>query len=95
MRYWVQFLHESTGYIAGTIPPQFGKPELIDACGGSAVFILDGRNSAETMRRDALKHAQRMQHYKKFEAFQIVTGGRLFDETRRGPVHRLSYPISV
>ncbi len=95
MKYWVQFLTLSTGYIAGSIPPKFGKPELIDACGDMAVFILDGRNSQETMRADAMKRAQQLEHWLQYPAFQIVTGPRLFDEKRRGPVHTLTYPIHV
>lgn len=59
------------------------------------VFILDGRNTAETMRNDARKQAQRLEHWRKYPAFQIVSGTRLFEERRRGPVHRLTYPIQV
>lgn len=95
MKYWVQFLAESTGYIAGSIPPRFGKTELIDALGDTAVFILDGRNSSETMGQNALKRAQRMEHYKKFSAFRIACGPKLFVETRSGKIHKLTYPINV
>jgi hypothetical protein len=83
MRYWVQFLETSAEE----------PTKLIDALGDTAFFILDGRNSSETMRRDALKRAQRLEHWRKFAAFQIVTGERFTEEKRRGPVHRLSYPI--
>lgn len=96
-RYWVQFLQQSTGYVEGSIPPRFEESakRLIDAPGSDGVFILDGRNSAETMRRDALKRAQRLEHWKRFAGFQIVTGPRLFEETRRGPIHTLSYPVQA
>lgn len=93
MRYWVQFLDYSTGYIPGTIPPVFGVPALTDALGDTAVFVLDGRNDCETMRRDGLKRAQRLEHWRKYPAFQIVTGPRLFQEAKRGPRHFLTYPI--
>lgn len=95
MKYWVQFLTESTGYIEGTIPPKFGKPQLIDACGDTGVFILDGRNSEETMIRDAKRQAQRMQHWKQYKGFQLVTGPRLFEESRRSQVYPLTYPIQT
>lgn len=95
MRYWVQFLQESSGYIPGTIPPQFGEKKLIDACGDSGVFILDGRNSSETMRQDALKRAQRLQHWRKYPAFRICSGPRLFDEKQSGPIHKITYPVAV
>lgn len=88
MRYWVQFLTHA----AGNYPAPWNPP-LIDACGDTSVFILDGRNDTETMRQDALKRAQRLEHWRKYAAFQLVTGPRLFVETRRGPIHRLTYPI--
>ena len=40
---YAQFYQLSTGYIVGTIPPKFGKPEIIEACGDRSVIILDGR----------------------------------------------------
>lgn len=97
MKYWVQFLDWSTGYVAGSIPPRFEESakKLIDVCGDTGVFILDGRNSSETMHRDAMRRAQRLEHWRKYAAFQIVTGPRLFEEKRRGPVHHLTYPIQV
>lgn len=87
MKYWVQYLHKAV-WPAGT-------DELIDVCGDRGVFILDGRNSQETMRQDALKFAQRMEHFCKYEAFKLVTGPRLFEETRRSSVHKLTYPIKI
>lgn len=83
MKYWVQYLTQSAT----------DKTELIDACGDSAVFILDGRNSHETMRRDALRQAQRMQHWKQYAGFRLVSGPRLFEESRTSAVHKLTYPV--
>ena len=88
MRYWVQFLQHSTGYIPGTVPPQFGKPELIDATGDRAVLILDGRNGQETMRRDALRQAQPMLHV-------LCSGPRLFEEMRRTAPETITYPVNI
>ena len=95
MKYWVQYLAMSTGYIPGTIPPQFGKPELIDACGDTGVFVLDGRNSYQTMLADARNRAQRLEHWRKYPAFVICKGPRFFEETQRGAINHLSYPIGV
>lgn len=46
MRY-VQFFALSTGYIKGTIPPQFGEKKPIEACGDRSVVILDMRRKIE------------------------------------------------
>lgn len=40
---FAQFYHMSTGYIPGTIPPEFGQPTLIPACGDRAIIVIDGR----------------------------------------------------
>lgn len=40
---FAQFYQMSTGYIPGTIPPQFGEPKLIEATGDRSVIVLDGR----------------------------------------------------
>lgn len=85
MRYWVQFL----------IPSATEPATLIDACGSDGVCILDGRNTSENMRRDALRQAQRLEHVRRFAAFRIVRGERFTEERARGPVHRLTYPIQT
>ena len=41
MKTFAEFYTLSTGYIAGTIPPQFGKPELISATGDRSVIQID------------------------------------------------------
>ena len=45
---YAEFYHISTGYVAGTIPPQFSdtarKP--IPACGSDSVLKIDGRLNA-------------------------------------------------
>lgn len=40
---FAQFYQMSTGYIPGTVPPQFGEPKLIEASGDRSVIVLDGR----------------------------------------------------
>lgn len=85
MKYWVQFL----------TPSATDKTKLVDACGDTSVFILDGRKTVENMRRDALRRAQSLEHWKKYAAYRIVSGPRLFEEKRRGPLHILNYPIQT
>lgn len=60
MRY-VQFFQNSTGYIAGTIPPQFSPEHVkpIPECGSDSVLHLDGRFSMSTcvrIARDACRN---------------------------------------
>ena len=52
---YAQFWHNSTGYIAGTTPPQYSPAHVkpIPACGSDAVFILDGRLSRANMAAKA------------------------------------------
>lgn len=50
---WIQFYHLSTGYIAGTIPPQFGEPKPIEACGDRSVIIIDARRRVDEHHRIA------------------------------------------
>ena len=42
---FAEFWHNSTGYVAGTIPPQYSPDsvKLIPACGSDSVAVLDGR----------------------------------------------------
>lgn len=57
-RYTVKFLHLSTGYIAGTIPPKFSddhrKP--IHACGSDATYHCDGRYGLPRIRQEARRY---------------------------------------
>lgn len=92
MRYWVQFLQHP---LKAPDYASIDHSRLIDATGDRSVFILDGRNSQETMRTDALKQAQRMEHWQKYPAFQLCKGTRLFQETKRGSVQRIVYPVNI
>lgn len=92
MRYWVQFLQHP---LKAPDYALIDHSRLIDATGDRSVFILDGRNSQETMRADALKQAQRMEHWQKYPAFQLCKGDRLFNEKKRGPVQRIVYPVNI
>lgn len=59
---YVQFYHNSTGYIAGSIPPRFSDEHIkpIPMCGSDSVYILDGRNSIDNMIFDAERRMEKM-----------------------------------
>lgn len=52
---FAQFWHNSTGYVAGTIPPQYSPQavKLIEACGSDSVAIIDGRLGAFRREEEA------------------------------------------
>lgn len=50
---YAQFITFSTGYISGTIPPQFGNPYPIDACGDRGIIKIDGRLSLDNHHKIA------------------------------------------
>lgn len=89
MRYYVQFMDLS---VPG--PWNNHTPELIDACGDTAIYILDGRNSMETMHHDALVKASCMEHYRKYAAYRIVKAdGFNRPELASTTPRRIRYPI--
>lgn len=51
MKHYIQFKTLSTGYISGTIPPQFSKEYVkpIDRLGSDGVYYLDNRLSLDNM----------------------------------------------
>ena len=55
---FAQFFTMSTGYIHRTIPPQFGTPSPIEACGSNGVLILDGGLSLHNAATIATKVAK-------------------------------------
>lgn len=52
---YAQFYKHSTGYVAGTIPPQFSTDNVkpIEAIGSNGVAIIDGRLNLSNARRIA------------------------------------------
>lgn len=101
MKYYVQFLEKNASYTQ-----EAGWKEEAGfriPCGSGGVYILDGRNSMETMHKDAKKKAQRMEHFKQFAGYCIVRAdnGRFRDidpnkysNSYTVPV-KLNYPIHV
>jgi hypothetical protein len=59
---YVQFYQNSTGYIAGSIPPRFSDANIkpIPMCGSDGVYILDGRNNFDNMIFDAEMRMEKM-----------------------------------
>jgi len=66
MKYWIQYYQE--GIVSN---------KLIEVCGDRGVVQLDGRNSLENMKKDAVK----FNGFRRptFDAYQILRGERLLD----------------
>ena len=79
MKVYAQFFVLSTGYVEGSVPPQF-KKELrrpIEKCGSDGVHILDGRKNIHNLVLDARQQLKRITQNKQpnfIVGFQIVRG---------------------
>lgn len=76
MKYYAQFLTLSSGQ-------KFNEGKMItvekfpvDALGSDGVFILDGRNSLNTMKTDAKKRIEQLKNVRTFVGFKIMKGER-------------------
>ena len=51
MKHYIQFKSLSTGYIQGSIPPEFSKDNIkaIDKLGSDGIYYLDNRLSLQNM----------------------------------------------
>ena len=85
MKYWVQFLTKSAT----------DNAQLIDACGGDSILVLDGRLSSHNMNVAAKRQAQLLERIKQYSAFRIVSGPRWFEEERSSSIFKLTYPIQI
>ena len=63
MKYFVQFLHIRSG-------------KLYENLGSDGVFILDGRNTLETMKRDAQERLFRLRNVRQIDGYRIMKGER-------------------
>lgn len=82
MKYYAQFYQLSTGYISGTIPPQFGQPKPIPACGDRAIIQIDGRLSKRAMGDIAAMECAK----RGYIAWQIIAGDSLLTaKPQHGP----------
>lgn len=84
MKYYAQFFQWSTGYIAGTIPPQFGKPKLIESCGDRSIINIDARLAKSTIGEIAAIECEK----RGYVAWQIIRGHSLRDAK---PVSQRNY----
>ena len=75
MKTFAEFYTLSTGYIAGTIPPQFGKPQLISATGDRSVIQIDSRLS----HKNAMKIAEDECKKRGYIGYKILQGNSLLD----------------
>jgi hypothetical protein len=66
MKYHVQFLEQSI----------VDNGLLVEALGSDGVFILDGRNTLETMKEDAMDRLRALRKVRKFVGFVIKEGNR-------------------
>lgn len=85
MTTYAQFFKNSTGYIAGTIPPQYSEEhvELIEALGDRGIIVLDGRMSLYNMKSIARIECEK----RGFKAFQIIKGSSLLNTSPVTKIH--------
>lgn len=71
---YAQFFQMSTGYVSGTIPPEFrtDAKKPIPACGSDSVFRLDGRFNLATQADAARAECKR----RGFVGFTLNAGER-------------------
>jgi hypothetical protein len=76
---YVQFYKLSTGYIEGTIPPQFREDakKPIEAIGSNGVCVIDGRLNLH----NALRIARRVCNERGFMGYSLHVG-RSFGDSR-------------
>ena len=66
MKYFVQFLHVKDN-------------ELHENIGSDGVFILDGRNTLDTMKCDAQERLFRLRNVSRIDGYRIMKGERFSD----------------
>lgn len=81
MKVYCQFKVLSTGYIQGTIPPQFSEDNKkpIDLIGSEGVYILDGRNSLDNMINDCYNRLSKLNR-KDVIGFEIVRSDKFTND---------------
>ena len=84
MKHFAQFFQMSTGYIAGTIPPKFGEPKVIEASGDRSVLQIDARLTRSNMGQIAQSECIK----RGYVAWQIVGGNSLRDAK---PLHSRNF----
>ena len=81
MKVYCQFKVLSTGYISGTIPPQYNEDNKkpIDMLGSEGVYILDGRNSLSTLISDSILRKDKMRRTD-IVGFEIIKSDNFLNE---------------
>ena len=82
---YAQFYQMSTGYVPWPIPPEFGAPTLIEACGDRSVIIIDARLSRATIGQIAAAECVK----RGYAAWRIFKGDSF---TRSSPICQIWYP---
>lgn len=77
MATYIQLYTMSTGYIEGTIPPQFGSTKPIPACGDRGVIKVDGRLKDRSIVEIALQACRESE----FIGYQVLKGSSLLQAT--------------
>jgi len=74
MKIYCQFKHLSTGYIEGTIPPQFSKMHVkpIDLLGSDGVMILDARKNIQNLITDCHERMSQLSKANYIVGFVII-----------------------
>ena len=65
--------------------------ELIEALGTDGVYILDGRNNIDTMRRDAEEYAYTLHNIHKYHGYMIMRGNDFYSDNAITPMIELCY----
>jgi ribosomal protein S19 len=73
-RYIVQFFVLSTGYVHGTIPPQYceSHKKPTPACGSNSMIRFDGRYNLQTTHEKAKAYAKKQVIIGGFIGYQIM-----------------------
>lgn len=75
MATYIQLYTMSTGYIEGTIPPQFGAPKPTPDCGDKGVIKVDGRLKERSIVEIALQACRESE----FVGYQVLKGKNLLE----------------
>lgn len=86
MKTFAEFYTWSTGYIAGTIPPQFGEPKLIAATGDRATIRIDSRLSPDNIKTIAENECKK----RGFVGYKILKGNSLLECTAKTFIVRVN-----
>jgi hypothetical protein len=82
---YVQLYHNSTGYIAGSVPPRFSPDHVkpIELLGSDGILLLDGRYGLDRMIFEADNRAEKMKRiHPDIIGYEIVVANNLLEYGR-------------